>query len=169
MQITKNTVVTMHFTVSATDGTQIDTSRDSEPMMFVQGSQYLIKGLEDAVEGKTAGDSFEIEIAPENAYGERHDDLVQLVPKSMFEGMEVEVGMTFRATTDDGEQSVMVIDETDDEIVVDGNHPLAGVALKFDVEILDVRAASDEEIAENQPQVDDCCATDDNCQHKQQH
>ena len=147
MQIINNAVVTMHFTVSTQDGTQIDSSRDDQPMVYLQGSQYLIKGLEDALQGKTVGDKFELDVVPENAYGERHDTLVQMVPKSMFDGMEIEVGMTFRATTDEGEQSVMIIDETDDEVVVDGNHPLSGVHLHFDVEVLDVREATEEEIA----------------------
>ena len=150
MIISNNTVVTLHFTVSTTDGTQIDTSRDGEPMVVLQGSHYLIKGLEDALEGKKAGDTFAMDIEPALAYGERANELVQMVPKSMFEGMEVEVGMTFRATTDEGEQSVMVIDETDDEIVVDGNHPLAGVTLNFDVEVLDVRHATENEIAKGE-------------------
>ena len=151
MKISENAVVTMHFTVSSIDGTQIDSSRDSEPMVHLQGSQYLIKGLEDELEGKQAGDKFEVTIEPALAYGDRHDELVQMVPKSMFEGMEVEVGMTFRATTDEGEQSVMIIDETDDEVVVDGNHPLSGVTLNFDVEVLDVREATEEEIAHGHP------------------
>ncbi len=151
MKISENTVVTLHFTVSTLDGTQIDSSRDGEPMVYLQGSQYLIKGLEDALEGKQKGDAFELQVEPELAYGERIDELVQLVPKTMFEGMEVEVGMTFRATTDDGEQSVMIIDETDDEVVVDGNHPLSGVTLKFDVEVLDTREATEDEIAHGHP------------------
>jgi len=146
MQISQNTVVTMHFTVSSEDGVQIDSSRNAEPMVFLQGSHYLIQGLEDALEGKGAGDKFELDVPPELAYGERLDELVQMVPKSMFEGMELEVGMQFRATTDDGEQSVIVIDITDDEVVVDGNHPLSGLTLNFDVEILEVRAATDDEI-----------------------
>ncbi|MCV2883256.1 peptidylprolyl isomerase [Aestuariibacter sp. AA17] len=147
MKITENSVVTLHFTVSTTDGTQIDSSRNGEPMVVLHGSHYLIKGLEDALDGREKGDTFELNVEPENAYGERHDALVQMVPKTMFEGMDVEVGMTFRATTDEGEQSVMIIDQTDDEIVVDGNHPLAGIPLHFDVEILDVRDATEDEIA----------------------
>jgi FKBP-type peptidyl-prolyl cis-trans isomerase SlyD len=146
MNIAQNTVVTMHYTVSTTDGTEIDSSRSGEPMMHLQGSQYLIKGLEDSLIGRVAGDKYEIEVAPENAYGERHEQLVQTVPKTLFGDNEVNVGMTFRAQTDDGEQTVMVIDATEEEVVVDGNHPLAGVELKFDVEIIDVRPATDEEI-----------------------
>jgi len=146
MNIAQNTVVTMHYTVSTTDGTEIDSSRSGEPMMHLQGSQYLIKGLEDSLIGRVAGDKYEIEVAPENAYGERHEQLVQTVPKTLFGDNEVNVGMTFRAQTDDGEQTVMVIDATEEEVVVDGNHPLAGVELKFEVEIIDVRVATDEEI-----------------------
>ena len=147
MNISNNSVVTIHFTVSTHDGTQIDSSRNAEPMAFLQGSHYMIKGVEDALEGKQVGDKFEIDVEPELAYGERHDNLVQMVPKSMFEGMEVEVGMTFRATTDEGEQSVMVIDETEDEFAVDGNHPLAGIHLKFDIEVMDVRPATEDELS----------------------
>lgn len=146
MNIAKNTVVTMHYTVATTDGTQIDSSRDGEPMVHLQGSQYLIQGLEDALNDKVKGDIFVTEVKPEDAYGERHEQLVQNVPKAMFGDNEVKVGMTFRASTDEGEQTVMIVDETEDEVVVDGNHPLAGMDLTFDVEILDVRAATDEEI-----------------------
>lgn len=151
MNITNNSVVTMHFTVSTLDDTQIDTSRDGEPMVQLQGSHYLIQGLEEALIGKAPGDNFELEVEPAQAYGDRVDELVQMVPKSMFEGMEVEVGMTFRATTDEGEQSVMIIDETEDEVVVDGNHPLAGVTLHFSVEVLEVREATEDEIAHGHP------------------
>tara|TARA_R110002012_G_scaffold166519_2_gene329910 strand:- start:35 stop:520 length:486 start_codon:yes stop_codon:yes gene_type:complete len=151
MNITTNTVVTMHFTVSAPDGTQIDSSKESEPMVFLQGSHYLIQGLEDHLEGKEVGEKFVIDIEPEQAYGERHDTLVQEVPRSMFEGMEIEPGMTFRATTDEGEQSVMILDVDDETVVVDGNHPLSGLTLTFDVEVLEVRAATEEEIAHGHP------------------
>jgi FKBP-type peptidyl-prolyl cis-trans isomerase SlyD len=75
----------------------------------------------------------------------------------MFEGMEVEPGTTFRATTDDGEQSVMVVDVSDEEVVVDGNHPLSGLTLNFDVEVLDVRDGTEEEIAHGHPHLDGGC------------
>ena len=118
---------------------------------------FLIQGLEDELEGKTVGDKFVIDIAPNLAYGERHEELVQAVPKSMFEDMEVEPGMTFRATTDDGEQSVMIIDVTDDDVIVDGNHPLSGLTLNFDVEVLEVREATEEEIAHGHPHTEGGC------------
>jgi FKBP-type peptidyl-prolyl cis-trans isomerase SlyD len=151
MKISTNTVVTLHFTVRSADGTQIDSSKEGAPMEHLQGSHYLIEGFEEALEGKEAGDSFVIDIAPEKAYGQRHDELVQVVPLDMFQGMEVNAGMTFRATTDEGEQSVMILDVNEEEVIVDGNHPLSGLTLNFDVEILNVRAATDEEISHGHP------------------
>ncbi|MFC6439307.1 peptidylprolyl isomerase [Bowmanella sp. JS7-9] len=147
MKISKNSVVTMHFTVSTAEGAQIDSSRDGEPMVYLHGTRFLIQGLEDALEGKQAGDKLDVTIEPKDAYGERNDNLMQAVPKSMFDGMDVEVGMQFRAGTDDGEQTVIVIDVTDEEVVVDGNHPLSGLTLNFDVEVLGVRDATADEIA----------------------
>lgn len=147
MRISPNKVVTLHYTVSTAEGAQIDSSRDGEPMRFIHGHNFLIQGLEDALLGKTVGDAFKVDVAAKDAYGERQDALVQVVSKTLFEGMDVAPGMQFRATTDDGEQSVMVIDVTDDEVVVDGNHPLSGVDLHFDVEVIDVRDATDEELA----------------------
>jgi FKBP-type peptidyl-prolyl cis-trans isomerase SlyD len=149
MNISQNTVVTMHFTVSAADGNQIDSSKESEPMEFLQGSHYLIQGLEDH--------KFILDVEPELAYGERQETLVQEVPKSMFDGMKIEAGMTFRATTDEGEQSVMILDVDEDTVVVDGNHPLSGLTLTFDVEVLDVRLASEEEIAHGHPHTPEGC------------
>jgi FKBP-type peptidyl-prolyl cis-trans isomerase SlyD len=126
-------------------------------MVFLHGSHFLIQGLEDELLGKTVGDKFVIDIAPNLAYGERHEELVQAVPKSMFEDMDITPGMTFRATTDDGEQSVMIMDVTDEEVIVDGNHPLSGLTLNFDVEVLDVREATEEEIAHGHPHTDGGC------------
>ena len=145
--IKDNSVVTRHYTVRTGDSVEIDSSRNGNPLVFLYGRGFLVAGLEEALLGKQVGDTFDITVAPEKAYGERYDNLVQAVPKSMFEGMDVEVGLSFRATTDEGEQSVMIIDVTDEEVIVDGNHPLAGVELTFDVEILGLRDATEEEIA----------------------
>ncbi|MDB2356297.1 MULTISPECIES: peptidylprolyl isomerase [unclassified Pseudoalteromonas] len=147
MIIAENKVVKMHYSVTDNDNNSIDNSFDGEPLVFIIGTGYLIPGLEDALQGKQAGDTLSVTVEPENGYGERHDELMQAVPKSMFEGMEIEVGMQFRATTDDGDQSVMIIDIQEDEVIVDGNNPLAGVTLKFDVEVLEVRDASADELA----------------------
>ncbi|NVK54627.1 MAG: peptidylprolyl isomerase [Alteromonadaceae bacterium] len=146
MQISPNSVVTLHYTVSTEDGTELDSSTGGEPLSALLGSRFLISGLEDALQGKSSGEKFEVTIEPEKAYGERLDHLVQAVPATMFDGMDVEPGMQFRATTDAGEQSVIVVEKTDDEVIIDGNHPLAGIALTFSVEVLDVREPTQEEL-----------------------
>ena len=146
MIVAANKVVKMHYSVLDNDGNTIDNSFGGEPLIFIVGTGYLISGLENALQGKQAGDTVSVKVEPEEGYGERHDHLMQAVPKSMFEGMEIEVGMQFRATTDDGDQSVMIIDIQDEEVIVDGNNPLAGITLNFDVEILEVRDATAEEL-----------------------
>lgn len=146
MQIADNHVVTLHYSVKTQTGDLIDESQSEEPLAFIQGSHFMIAGLEDALYGKQKGEKFEITIEPEQAYGHRQDNLVQEVPASMFEGMDIEVGMSFRATTDQGEQSVIIIDKDDEHVVVDGNHPLSSMTLTFDVSIEDVREASAEEL-----------------------
>lgn len=148
MLISENKVVVLHYAVSDSEGTLIDSSYDHQPLAVIQGSGYLIPGLESALDGHNVGDKFEVAVASEQAYGERVDGFVQTVPKEMFQGIDdLDVGTQLRATTDEGEQTVIVIDVTDDEITVDGNHPLAGIDLQFDVEILEVRDATAEELA----------------------
>ena len=148
MKIKENSVVVMHYAVSDSEDTLIDSSYDSKPMAIIHGSGYLIPGLEDALTDHQVGDKFEVSVSSEQAYGKRHDEYVQTVPKALFEGIdELAVGTQLRAATDDGEQTVIVIDVQDEEITVDGNHPLAGIDLKFDVEILEVREATEEELA----------------------
>lgn len=148
MKISKNSVVIMHYAVSDSEGTLIDSSYDHKPMAIIQGTGYLIPGLEDALIGHQTGDQFEVEVPCLQAYGERHEDYVQTVPKELLQGVEeLAVGTQLRATTDEGEQTVIVIDVTDDEVTVDGNHPLSGIDLSFDVEILEVREATEEELA----------------------
>ena len=146
MTITSDSVVTLHYTVSTEDGTALDSSEGKSPLVVLLGRRFLIEGLEDALIGKSKGDSFNISVEPDKAYGERADELVQTVPRSMFEGMDVEVGMSFRATTPQGEQSVIIIETTDEDVVVDGNHPLSGIPLTFDVNVVDVREATAEEL-----------------------
>lgn len=137
----------MHYTVRDKETNIIDSSYDNEPLEFLHGSKFLIEGLEKQLIGKEAGDTFEASIDADDAYGPRIDGLVQKVGKEFFADFEVEVGMQLRATTDDGEQTVIVIDIDDEGVTVDGNHPLAGIDLIFDVEVLTVREATEEEIA----------------------
>ncbi len=151
MKIAEKTVAVIHYAVSDTEGTLIDSSYDHSPLTVVHGSGYLIPGLEDALKGHQAGDTFEAQVPASEGYGQREDGFVQVVPKEMFGSLEdIEVGMQLRAETDHGEQTVIVVDMSDDTITVDGNHPLAGIDLSFDVEVLEVRAATEEEIATGQ-------------------
>lgn len=148
MTISQDKVVAIHYTVTDAAGNQLDSSAGNEPLVFMFGHGALIPGLEQALAGKNSGDKFNSTIAAVDAYGERHDQLVQAVPRSMFDGMDVAVGMRFRASGPDGrEQPVIIIDVTDDEVVVDGNHPLAGFELNFEVEVVTVRDATADELA----------------------
>ena len=166
-----NDVVTLHYSVSTKDNITLDSSRDGDPMEVMIGSRFLVDGLEEAIVGRTKDEIFEVTLSPDQAYGERHDTLVQTVPMAMFDGIDVEPGMSFRATTDEGEQSVIVIEVDDTNVVVDGNHPLAGVTLSFDVEILDVREPTEDELKNGQIEnKSSCCDSNDDdsagcCQH----
>ncbi|RUO80585.1 peptidylprolyl isomerase [Idiomarina tyrosinivorans] len=144
--IAANKVVSIHYTVKTAEGQTLDQSKEGHPLSFIHGRGMLIPGLENALEGKGVGDNFTAEIKPEEAYGERHDGLIQTVPRSMFGDNDVEPGMQFRASTDQGDQSVVIVDVKDDEVTVDGNHPLAGVDLNFDVEVVEVRDATEQEL-----------------------
>ncbi|ALO35725.1 peptidylprolyl isomerase [Colwellia sp. MT41] len=147
MKIAKHNVVVMHYAVSDGEGTLIDSSYDDKPMAIIQGTGYLIAGLDDALIDHQAGDQFEVALSCQQAYGERNDNYVQKIPRADLAGVEdLSLGTQLRAATDDGEQTVIVIDVQDDEITVDGNHPLAGLDLSFDVEIIEVRAATADEL-----------------------
>lgn len=153
----------MHYAVSDSEGTLIDSSYDHKPLVHIQGSGFLIPGLEEALVNKAAGDQFEVDVPADKAYGERHDGYVQTVPKELFQAIDdLEVGTQLRAQTDEGEQTVIVIDVTEDEITVDGNHPLAGIDLSFDVEVLEVRDATEEELAHGHVHSEEsCCDTNE--------
>lgn len=147
MQISKHKAVAIEYTLTNDSGEVIDTSEGQDPLSYLHGAGNLISGLEQALEGKSAGDALQVTISPEDAYGQRIDELVQIVPRDRFEGAdELEVGMRFHASSDHGETLVTITDVSDDEVTVDGNHPLAGETLHFEVKIVDVRDASEEEV-----------------------
>ena len=147
MKIAQHNVVVMHYAVSDSEGNLIDSSYDDKPMAIIQGTSYLIPGLDEALLDHQAGDKFEVDVPCEKAYGERNENFVQTVPKELLAGVEdLALGTQLRATTDDGEQTVIVIDVQDEEITVDGNHPLSGLDLSFDVEIIEVREATEDEL-----------------------
>ena len=144
MQITKDKVASIHYTLRDGDGNILDTSAGREPLVYLQGAGNLILGMEEGLEGKSKGDKFNLKISPERGYGVKDDQLVQKVPRSAFGNQKVEKGMQFQ--TNNGQ--VVTVTETGlENITVDGNHPLAGVELHFDVEVTDVRNATPEEIS----------------------
>ena len=147
MQIEAQKVVTLNYTLTDNDGNVIDESKDGS-FAYLHGASNIIPGLENALTGKAAGDELSVAVEPADGYGERDPQKTQAVPRNMFpEDAEVDVGMQFHAQGPNGETMVVtVIGVQDDSIMVDGNHPLAGVALNFAVEIMDVRDASAEEI-----------------------
>lgn len=146
MKIEKNVVVSVAYQVKLEDGVVVDQSTVEAPLDYLHGHNNLITGLEKELDGKVAGDKFSVTVSPEDAYGEHSDDLVQRVPADVFQGVEeIEVGMRFLADTDQGPIPVEVTEVDGDEVVVDGNHMLAGQTLTFDVEVVAVREATAEE------------------------
>jgi FKBP-type peptidyl-prolyl cis-trans isomerase SlyD len=149
MIIAQNRVVQMHYTLADEEGRTIDTSEGHEPLAYIQGIGNIIPGLEDALEGKAKGDKLEVTIAPEDGYGSRNEEMVQQVAKSGFkseEDEELKPGMQVQIETNNGPSIAMVTKIEGENVTLDLNHPLAGVTLNFAIEVVAVRASTDEEI-----------------------
>ena len=147
--IGNNVVASSHYTLTNNSGEVLDSSEGAEPLAYLHGAGNIIPGLENALVGKATGASLQVTIAPEDAYGEVQPELVQVVPREAFQGVdEIEPGMAFEAQDPQGQaRRIIVKSVADDEITIDANHPLAGVELNFDVQVVDVRDASEEEVA----------------------
>jgi len=148
MQITQNTVASIEYTLKDNEGQVLDTSEGREPLTYLHGSGNLVPGLESALEGNGEGDSVSVTVEPAEGFGDRDENLIQQVPKTAFEGVDsIEAGMRFQASDENGQGRIVTFTEVaDDQVTVDANHPLAGVPLNFDVNVVEVRAASEEEI-----------------------
>ena len=148
MTIKENSAVSFHYTLTDDDGQQLDSSAGKEPLAYLHGAGNIIPGLESALEGKSVGDAMVVDVIAAEGYGEIQKELIQEVPRASFQGVdEIEVGMQFEAQTGEGGTvPVTVVAVTDEIVTVDGNHPLAGKNLYFDVSIEDVRDASVEEL-----------------------
>ena len=147
MQIGKETVVTIHYTLTDEKGVVLDSSAGEEPLTFVHGAGTMIPGLEKGLLGSSAGDSLKVSVAPADGYGVRDEELVQKVPRKNFPVEDVEVGMHFQTRSPSGPRIVTVLATDNENITVDANHPLAGTTLNFDVQVLEVRAATAEDLA----------------------
>lgn len=148
MQVAENCVVSIHYTLTNLRGEVLDSSSGGEPLAYLHGAGNIIRGLENALEGRLAGDHLTVRVAPADGYGERDDKLVQDVPRRAFQGIrDIHPGMSFTAQGPNGPTRVVVLRVVSDIVTVDGNHPLAGETLNFDVEIRSVRLATEEELA----------------------
>ncbi|MBB1088163.1 peptidylprolyl isomerase [Lysobacter sp. SG-8] len=146
MEIADRRVASFHYTLTNDDGEVIDSSSGKAPLSYLHGAGNIVAGLEKALLGKKSGDTLKVDVAPEEGYGIRHDGLVQQVPLEAFQGVEqVQPGMQFQAQTGQGPVLVTVTEVGAENVTVDGNHPLAGQTLHFDVEVTDVREATDDE------------------------
>jgi len=146
MEIAKNTVVTLDYTVTDPDGNMIDDGQ--HPLVYMHGGyDGIFAAIEEALDGKKVGDNMKVKLLPEDAFGEFDEELVMVEEASLFPD-NIEVGMSFERVGEDGEEEMVyrITDIADGKVVVDGNHPLAGTALIFDVTVKDVRVASAEEI-----------------------
>jgi FKBP-type peptidyl-prolyl cis-trans isomerase SlyD len=150
MKIQNNSVVSFHYSLTDDDGINIDSSEGKEPLDYLHGAGNIIPGLEKALEGKEVGDSLTVAVSAAEGYGEVQKELIQEVPREAFQGIDsIELGMQFEAQTGQGGSvPVTVIAVTDELVTVDGNHPLAGKKLNFDVTIEEIREASEEELAQ---------------------
>jgi FKBP-type peptidyl-prolyl cis-trans isomerase SlyD len=147
MKIEKNKVVSFHYKLSD-EGTQLESSHGEEPMLFLFGHGGLISGLEDAMSGRQTGDTFNVTLPPEKAYGHRSNDAVQRVPiKQLGTKRKLKPGDAVAVNTSKGPLDVAIIKAGKFMADVDANHPLAGRTLTFDVDIVDVRDATDEELS----------------------
>lgn len=147
MKIAKDFVVSMHYTLRDQAGNVLDSSSGRDPLFFLQGHGNIIPGLEKALEGLAVGDHLNVSVAPEDGYGLREEELQQEIPISAFSGVEkVEVGMQFQAQSPQGPIMITVVEVGEETATVDGNHPLAGQTLFFEVDIATVRVATAEEI-----------------------
>ncbi|HEX4881762.1 MAG TPA: peptidylprolyl isomerase [Porticoccaceae bacterium] len=147
MVIAPRSVVAIHYTLTDEQGVTLDASAPDQPLVYLHGAGNIIPGLERALLGRSAGDNLAVTVAPADAYGEWDGDMVQQVPRDLFgEDQEIAIGMCFSGNTPQGPITVVVTAIAGDQVTLDGNHPMAGKTLHFDVTVDAVRAATDQEL-----------------------
>lgn len=147
MQIAERTIASFHYTLTNRQGEVIDSSRGREPLPYLHGVGQIVPGLESAMVGHVAGDKFQVVVPPLEGYGESNPDMLQTVPRAAFpQDADIASGMQFEAQGPMGPISVVVKSVDDETVTIDANHPLAGMLLHFDIEVVEVREASVEEV-----------------------
>jgi len=149
VNIEKDCVVTANFRLFDGNGELVDSSEVGGPLTYLHGAEELLPGLEVALAGHAVGDNLTVELKPDEAFGQWDESLVDKAPRANFPGIEdIEPGMRFQTEMDDGAPMIVTVTDVDDEwVTVDGNHELAGKHLRFELEVTDVRKATDEEIS----------------------
>ena len=148
LTVTKDRVVRFHYTIRNGDGEEVESTRDGEPLAMLQGHGNVLAGIETALEGLTTGATSTVTLPPEEAYGERRDDWTQRVSKKYLPRTPKPVpGMTVQLQTEKGPRSVTILKVGNKVVDVDLNHPFAGQALTFDLEVVEVREAAPEELS----------------------
>ncbi len=151
MEIADRCVASFNYKLTDDEGQVIDSSEGRAPLAYLHGAGNIVPGLEKELSGKTVGDSFKAKIPPELGYGQHNEAMVQELPSEAFQGVdEVKPGMQFQAQSPQGPLNVVVTKVAEDAITVDGNHPLAGKTLHFDVEVTEVREATSVELEQGQ-------------------
>jgi len=148
MLIDNNKVITINYTLKDDTGKLIDESKDGS-FCYLHGADNIIPGMEQALHGKTKADQLELSLKPEEAYGEYVEALTQVVDRAMFDVDDtIEAGMQFHAQSENGQTIMITVTQVDgDNITIDGNHPLAGETLHYDITVIDIRDATEEEIS----------------------
>lgn len=148
MKIANQRVVSIHYTLTDTEGQELDSSRGQEPLTYLHGTDGLIPGLERELEGREPGEQFEATVQPEEAYGDVNPQLIQDVPLDVLDGIEnLHEGMALQSKAPDGSVQNLRVDAIGEETAtLNANHPLAGAVLKFDVSVENVREATAEEL-----------------------
>jgi len=148
MQIANNTVVSFHYKLEEVGGEYKEDSGGGDPMLYLHGHRGILPGLEDAMKGKVAGDKFSVQVPPENGYGLRRDNSVQRVPvKHLIGQKKPKLGELVTVNAKTGKVNATVVKVGRHNVDVDTNHPLAGKELKFDIEVVDVREATMDEVS----------------------
>ncbi len=148
MTIKKDAVVEMHYTLKNDAGEVVDSSKGQDPMPFIQGRGNIIPGLEKALEGMKVGDTCDVSVKPEDAYGVHHAEGIQEIPKEALQGIEnLEIGMELQSQDEQGNPFIVRVEEIkDDVVIINANHPLSGQTLHFNVSIESIREATTDEL-----------------------
>lgn len=148
MKVERGRVVRLHYTIRDESGATLESSRGGTPLLYLHGSGQLLTALESRIDGFSAGDVATVTVAPSEAYGERDPRGLIRAPRSTFpDDLDLEPGIEVQAETPEGPLSFLVVEIDGDDVVLDANHPMAGKTLTFDVEVLEVRAATEDEMA----------------------